>query len=196
MNKVKITFKPSPFSQRILTKSIMANKWPWWLLFWLTVSSFVVLWDVGFILARPHSMEGGKYSHIWAPYPNYYNVDLAYADLNNPWIVAQTYGNIVESALNLFSVLLYFQGSVRLASVVAMNSTMMTFWKTVLYWVVEYCANFVNVGHNTTFDMIFVFIIPNGFWLVVPLACVFWFANYFMHLSTEPAPRATKSKAK
>lgn len=41
---------------------------PRWIRVWLTLSSFVVLWDAGYCFNRPRSMRGGDLSWIWAPY--------------------------------------------------------------------------------------------------------------------------------
>lgn len=163
------------------------TRWPWWLVGWFVLSSIVVLWDVGFILMRPESMEGGEWSWIWKPYPNYYRVDKAYGDMSNHWIRTQTYGNILESALNFISVGMYFSSSTwmnKFAPILGMNAAMMTFWKTVLYWGIEIVSGFENTAHNNLFDAVFIFIIPNGFWLVVPFAIILWFAKYFMSLDS------------
>jgi hypothetical protein len=41
-------------------------KWPTWLKVWILLSSVIVIWDAGFVFARPASMEGGLYT---AAYP-------------------------------------------------------------------------------------------------------------------------------
>ena len=105
-----------------------SSHWPWWVTGWLVLSSIVVLWDVGFVLNRPRSMEGGDLAWIWAPYPNYYNVDRAYGDVANPWIVAQTYGNIIESALNFLCVGMHLSGSAG-ATPLMLITVVMTLWK-------------------------------------------------------------------
>lgn len=163
----------------------MAKVWPLWIVIWLVLSSIIVAWDIGFVLMRPASMEGGEWSWLWAPYSNYYRVDLAYGDLSNHWIRAQTLGNIFESFLNFSAVIFYyspFSSQNRMAPIIGMCSALMTLWKTVLYWVIEYCSNYENTGHNTLFDAVFIFIIPNALWLIFPFLIVMWFAKYFYEL--------------
>jgi len=55
-----------------------------------------------------------------------------------------------------------------LAVLVAYSAAVMTVSKTVLYWMNEYYSGFENIGHNTVTDLIFLWIIPNGAWLVLP----------------------------
>lgn len=39
-----------------------------------------VLYDAGYILLRPHTMEGGSLAPFWAPYHYYQTVDLVYSN--------------------------------------------------------------------------------------------------------------------
>lgn len=48
------------------------------------------------------------------------------------------------------------------APVVGLSSAVMTLSKTVLYWLVEYYCNYCAVGHNNVFDLVLMWIIPNG----------------------------------
>jgi len=41
-------------------------------------------------------------------------------------------------------------------------SAVMMFSKTVLYWFQEYYCGFCAIGHNTTKDLMFLWIVPNG----------------------------------
>jgi len=54
------------------------------------------------------------------------------------------------------------------AVLVAFSAAVMTVSKTVLYWMNEYYSGFENIGHNSLVDLIFLWIIPNGAWLVLP----------------------------
>ncbi|WPG98437.1 Hypothetical protein R9X50_00122700 [Acrodontium crateriforme] len=56
-----------------------------------------------------------------------------------------------------------------LAVLIAYTAATVTFWKTVLYWLIEALSGFDNIGHNTPIDLLFLWIIPNGAWLVLPL---------------------------
>ncbi|TVY18879.1 hypothetical protein LARI1_G004394 [Lachnellula arida] len=56
-----------------------------------------------------------------------------------------------------------------LAALVGYSAGLMTFSKTVLYWLIEYYSGFDNIGHNSLSDIVFLWIIPkccSGAWLV------------------------------
>lgn len=55
-----------------------------------------------------------------------------------------------------------------LAVLVGYSAAVMTVSKTLLYWFNEYYSGFDNIGHNSAQDLIFLWIIPNGAWLVAP----------------------------
>jgi len=44
----------------------------------------------------------------------------------------------------------------------------MSLSKTILYWLQEYYSGYAEVGHNNLERLIFLWIIPNGAWIVVP----------------------------
>jgi hypothetical protein len=49
----------------------------------------------------------------------------------------------------------------------------MTCSKTVLYWLQEYYSTYANIGHNSLGRLIFLWIIPNGLWILLPLLITF-----------------------
>lgn len=55
-----------------------------------------------------------------------------------------------------------------LAVLIAFSSALMTLSKTVLYWLNEAFSGFDNIGHNDFFSLFFLWIIPNGAWIVFP----------------------------
>ncbi|EPE36736.1 hypothetical protein GLAREA_08899 [Glarea lozoyensis ATCC 20868] len=60
-----------------------------------------------------------------------------------------------------------------LAVLVGFSAAVMTVSKTVLYWLNEYYGGFENIGHNKPFDLILLWIIPNGAWLVLPTYIIY-----------------------
>jgi hypothetical protein len=60
-----------------------------------------------------------------------------------------------------------------LAVTVGFATAVMTFSKTVLYWLNEYYSGFDNIGHNPLKDLILLWIIPNGLWLVFPAYMIY-----------------------
>jgi len=59
------------------------------------------------------------------------------------------------------------------AVLVAFSAFVMTLSKTVLYWLCEYFGSYENIGHNAMRELIFLWIIPNGAWLVGPTYLIY-----------------------
>lgn len=49
----------------------------------------------------------------------------------------------------------------------------MTLSKTVLYWLQEYFSSYANIGQNSLSRLVFLWIIPNGLWILFPLLITF-----------------------
>jgi hypothetical protein len=134
-------------------------------------------WDTGYILARPHSFAGGKWHWIWKPYGLYGDIDYIYSrkqyELKNGFTAAQGQCsslksdrsiqrltpaliliqgsmNIVETILNFLYVYMA-TGRPELKAVsplIGLSVALMTFWKTVLYWLqVRQCLHYYMVSH-------------------------------------------------
>ncbi|KAL7934982.1 hypothetical protein V8C35DRAFT_300361 [Trichoderma chlorosporum] len=167
------------------TKSSFAHAPTTATLAWLAISLPLVTWDTGYVLLRPHSMPGGSlHWPIWAPYKLYGEVDHIYGfkafNAGNGFTSAQGFLNAVETLLYLWYFGAWFFSSKRSsagtkvmsgragarAALVGFSAAVMTLSKTVLYWANEYYSGFDNIGHNPLQDLILLWIIPNGAWLV------------------------------
>jgi len=150
----------------------MAVKTYSWVSLWFLLTAPVILWDVGYCFMRPRSMKGGDLHWIWSPYAIYQEVDLVYglpALLEGDGFTnAQSLLNVFETILNL--TYLYYAHVVGWApaTLIGFTSASLTLAKTVLYWLQEYFCNYCAVGHNSFSDLVIYWIIPNGFWLLVP----------------------------
>ncbi|KAK1977751.1 hypothetical protein LZ30DRAFT_600637 [Colletotrichum cereale] len=155
---------------------------------WLLFSLPLVAWDTGYVLLRPWTMPGGHlHWPLWVPYALYGQVDHVYGwkafEARNGFTSAQGALNFVEILMYLAYVWLYLSrgeavggpaGAKKtvggtagaLAVVIGFSAAVMTLSKTVLYWANEYFSGFDNIGHNTMADIISMWIIPNGAWLV------------------------------
>ncbi|KAI1655052.1 hypothetical protein F4813DRAFT_187750 [Daldinia decipiens] len=157
-------------------------------LFWLALSLPLVIWDSGYVLLRPLTMEGGPlHWPLYTPYKLYGEVDHVYGwkafHARNGFTSAQGALNVVETALYLVYVYIYLGSGAAvagratrvlsgrpaaLAIVLAFSAAVMTLSKTALYWLQEYFSGFDNVGHNSMPDLVLMWIIPNGLWLIFP----------------------------
>ncbi|KXJ94277.1 hypothetical protein Micbo1qcDRAFT_231803 [Microdochium bolleyi] len=59
------------------------------------------------------------------------------------------------------------------AVLIAFSAFVMTLSKTVLYWLCEYFSGYDNIGHNSLRELVFLWIIPNGAWLVGPTYLIY-----------------------
>ncbi|KAH6898252.1 hypothetical protein B0T10DRAFT_102363 [Thelonectria olida] len=165
-------------------------------LLWLAISLPLVIWDTGYILGRPHTFEGGSlHWPLWVPYRLYAKVDYVYSrrawDSNNGFSGAQSALNAVETIVYFVYLYLFFShGEVpavggknarrsvsgrngALAVLVGFSAALMTLSKTLLYFAHEYYSGFDNIGHNSVRDLIMLWIIPNGPWIVIPTYMVY-----------------------
>ncbi|KAI1197336.1 hypothetical protein F5X97DRAFT_181222 [Nemania serpens] len=162
-------------------------------LFWLAVSVPLVIWDCGYVLLRPRTMPGGDlHWPLWVPYELYGNVDHVYGwkafNANNGFTGAQGLLNVFETLMYIYYAVVYYRNAAPVAALggrkavvgrkaaiavlIAFAAAIMTLSKTVLYWLCEYYSGFDNIGHNSVQDLIFLWIIPNGAWLVAPMFIV------------------------
>ncbi|KAI0841619.1 hypothetical protein F5Y06DRAFT_194904 [Hypoxylon sp. FL0890] len=158
-------------------------------LLWFAVSLPLVIWDTGYVLLRPLTMEGGSlHWPLYTPYKLYGEVDHVYGwkafRARNGFTAAQGTLNLVETAMYCVYLWLYYNAGASVkgrattrvlsgrpaavAVLMAFSAAVMTLSKTVLYWLNEYFSGFDNIGHNSLPDLILLWIIPNGLWLVFP----------------------------
>ncbi|KJR81400.1 uncharacterized protein SPSK_01235 [Sporothrix schenckii 1099-18] len=162
-------------------------------LLWMAISLPLVIWDTGYVLLRPLTMPGGSlHWPIWSPYALYGEVDHIYGfkawNAGNGFTAAQGVLNLIETTLYLAYVYVWWtrgqpvvaggrKGLVgrpaAWAVTLVLSSAVMTLSKTVLYWLNEYFSGFDNIGQNDIYALIFLWIIPNGLWLVFPTYMVY-----------------------
>ncbi|KAI2469285.1 hypothetical protein F4781DRAFT_230036 [Annulohypoxylon bovei var. microspora] len=160
---------------------------------WLAISLPLVIWDTGYVLLRPLTMEGGPlHQPLYAPYKLYGEVDHVYGwkafHARSGFTSAQGALNVVETLMYLAYLGCYARQGVSvqgratkvlsgkpaaLAVLVAFSAAVMTLSKTVLYWLNEHFSGYDNIGHNSLQDLILLWIIPNGLWLIFPTYMIY-----------------------
>ncbi|KAK3940214.1 hypothetical protein QBC46DRAFT_314157 [Diplogelasinospora grovesii] len=168
-------------------------------LFWMAVSLPLVAWDTGYVLLRPASMPGGSlHWPLWTPYALYGEVDHMYGfkqwNAGNGFTAAQGILNLIETLMYLaYLGLWYFTARPgpttakgrrvltgrpgALAVLLGFSAAVMTVSKTALYWLNEYYSGFDNIGHNNLTDLVLLWIIPNGAWLVFPTLMIYYMGS-------------------
>ncbi len=147
----------------------------WWL--WLTVQLVVVTWDLCYILLRPRTLPGGSLAFLYVPYVLYSTIDLVYGVRNgefNAFGIGQSLMNIAENACYAYGLVQYRRGKKNLAYVLWFGALVATFSKTVLYALVEVGDDNRNVSHNDWNTFIFLYVLPNNVWTIVPGFFVFF----------------------
>jgi len=157
-------------------------------LVWLAISLPLVIWDTGYVLGRPYTMTGGKWhAPFYKPYALYATVDYLYGlpawTRKDGFTGAQGWLNVIETLVYLAYVAIVFstgksQGSSILAkrrvvgreggvaALVGFSAAIMTLSKTVLYWLVLHCAGWEDLKHNDWSTIFWLWIVPNGAWIV------------------------------
>lgn len=158
-----------------------------WATAWAVLGSLVCIWDATYVLTRPRSMAKGDLFHIFTPYAKYITVDPLYGNLQNAFVIAQSCMNYVEITLTLLSVGLYhILGRRNLGCLILLVASVMTWSKTVLYFVHDYFERPLHPPkiplEIPTWEYVFLFIIPSSFWIVLPFACMWSIGRQFLRL--------------
>ncbi|KAM5351148.1 hypothetical protein ACJ41O_003871 [Fusarium nematophilum] len=184
------------------------------ILLWLAVSLPLVAWDTAYVLGRPSTMPGGHlHWPLWVPYELYGKVDHIYGwkawNANNGFTGAQSALNVVETLMYLVYLWLVWarsegEGVARrtvsgrdgaMAVLVGFSAAVMTLSKTVLYWANEYYSGFDNIAHNAPFDIFYLWVLPNGFWLVLPTYMIWVFGSNILDGLTMASGHVTGKMA-
>ncbi|KAK6515855.1 hypothetical protein TWF281_004446 [Arthrobotrys megalospora] len=183
-------------------------------LLWLSISLPLVLWDFSYVMLRPHSMPGGKWHLPWKPYALYCEIDLVYGFQHyydgNGFNPAQSAMNFVETVTYIYYLYLVrrypvgkgevvgFLGSRKLqgreagkAVVWGLIACVATFWKTVIYWLIEILGGYKNIGHNDFNTLFWFWIMTNGPWLVLPSYGIYQFGKEIVDGLSVPAAGGT-----
>ena len=145
---------------------------PKWIIIWLIISTAVVFWDVMFVLLRPASFIGGNLGFLWVPYAKYIKIDTSYADLTNTFVIAQSIMSLFEIAISIIALFLNYFRQFNQACLLAYSALLLTCAKTILIFVIEMVSGLKHVGHNTSFDLIMYYILPNAIWIIIPAAAI------------------------
>ncbi|KAL8673602.1 MAG: hypothetical protein Q9168_002000 [Polycauliona sp. 1 TL-2023] len=145
-------------------------------------------------------MPGGKFHRpFYTPYELYGTVDYMYGwpayESGNGFTLAQGSLNIPETIGYLgylYIFWMYGEGQWALAKgqrrsigggwggfacLLGFSASLLTFGKTVLYALNEHFSDYRYVGHNSFSRLVFLWIIPNGAWVVVPAYMIYVFGT-------------------
>lgn len=91
--------------------------------------------------------------------------------------------NLVEVFLNYVVLAIHISGKSGLSVLLAFMVSTMTFSKTVLYFLVStsLCNGEHFVNHSDWRKTVLLYIIPNGFWIVIPFFCMVATGSILVH---------------
>ena len=147
----------------------MSARLPRWIVVWLLISSALIGWDVAFVLLRPASMPGGALAFLWIPYETYITVDHSYGDLGNGFVWAQAMMSLLELAVLAVGLVLHARRRHAVATLLVFTVSVLTGAKTLLILLIEAVTGGAHVGHNPAADLVLLWLLPNGVWVVMPL---------------------------
>eukprot|EP01080_Neovahlkampfia_damariscottae_P010085 gene10085-2507_t len=165
---------------------------PKWVLLWFLITIFACAYDSAFLILRPRSLEGGDLFKYFSFYTSHYGVaDPKYLDMTSGFVFGQCIMNIAEITLALLSFLLHMIGSYKHSLLLGLISSVMTWSKTVLYFLMDYFD--ATLGGQKTFHMIepihyfiYYYLCLAGPWIVIPfIATVVIYFRLADHLSFD-----------
>lgn len=160
---------------------------PLWIVIWLWITAVIQAYDALFVVLGPLSHDGGRLARLWPGHLLYARFDLRYAGYD-AFGTAQSCANLVEvvAALTAVGLRRRFAGVI-LALVVSVA----TFWKTVLYFGVEIAGGLAMTRHavdrGDLAGFLLIAVLPNLFWLAIPLTVVIALSRQISRVGRPPA---------
>jgi hypothetical protein len=145
------------------------NKLPTLVVLWFVVNAIVVACDMLYVILRPATHPGGKYGDMipfkyWHLYTLY---DKRYGTDDDAWCLVQSYLNGAEVFLQ-FVAIVYSIGGNRKGLMWGLIVSIMTLYKTVIYFAMEAAENFKYTKHNSLQDGLLMVVLPSSFWITIP----------------------------
>ncbi len=164
---------------------------------WIAVGSVICIWDACYILSRPASMFKGSLFWLFQPYAKYITLDPLYGNLNNSFVIAQSYVNCIEVIFGLLSIILFHYcrtiGMKNFSSLLLLLVSVATLAKTILYFINDIVDIPLHPDQHPDniplFDYFFLFLLPNITWVLLPSAIIYNISNQIL-----TALNKTKSK--
>ncbi|KAJ7650788.1 hypothetical protein FB45DRAFT_986647 [Roridomyces roridus] len=162
-----------------------------WISAWFLLTAPLMIWDAGYCLMRPRSMVGGDLHWFWKPYELYGMVDHVYGvkafENGDGFAGAAAILNLLETFANIAYLIGTHVYPIRAAPLVGYTGATMTLAKTVLYSTQEYFCNGCSVGHNSSFNLVAYWILPNLTWMGFT-AAIMWRLGGDMLSAMDRAP--------
>ena len=168
---------------------------PTWVFIWLTISAVIQTYDACYVLLGPLSHAGGPLEPLWPGHVFYGTFDHRYGQFD-AFGSAQSWANLVEVVVIVWPL---FHARRWSGVVVGLIVTVATFWKTVIYFLVEASSGLEmtrqSLERGDIMGFLMVAVLPNLFWIVFPLAVVIALGRQVLRvgraMQDQAAPRGT-----
>ncbi|GAA2004651.1 hypothetical protein GCM10009739_14410 [Microbacterium ulmi] len=135
---------------------------------WLTISAIIQTYDALYVLLGPVSHAGGPLAGMWPGHVFYSSFDHRYAGFD-AFGSAQSWANLVEVIAIVWVLVHRRRWS---GVVVGLIVSVATFWKTVIYFLVEASSGLEmtrqSLERGDIVGFLMVALLPNLFWIVIP----------------------------
>lgn len=142
---------------------------------WFMATTPIVMVDAIFVLTRAlpescadpriHPLEKYFPFKLWSVYASY---DNRYYPNDDAFVTVQSYLNLLEVILGLLAVVLTLLKFHRAGLGLGMIVSVMTVYKTVMYFLMELMEDGKYTKHNTMMENSIMVWLPSSFWIVIP----------------------------
>lgn len=148
---------------------------PWPCYVWILISTLGVIYDTLYIQLRPLTFRHNIYEWKFEPYQLYQFFDTLKVNMDDQFVVIQSWLNVVEVSLLWLIVLISLVPNKRVkfwAAMMLIAVSACVFWKTVIYlW---YDRRFITVSLERLYSIAVAFYyFTIGPWLIFPLLTIF-----------------------
>jgi hypothetical protein len=145
---------------------------PRWVFVWLIVTACIQTYDACYVLLGPLSHAGGPLAGFWPGHVFYSTFDHRYASFD-AFGSAQSWANLLEVVVIVWALAHARRWS---GVVAALLVSVATFWKTVIYFLVEASSGLEmtrqSLESGNLVGFLAVAVLPNLFWIAIPLAVI------------------------
>ncbi|MEP9393465.1 hypothetical protein ABLE92_25060 [Gordonia sp. VNQ95] len=163
---------------------------PQWVVIWFAITAVIQTYDACYVLLGSVSHKGGSMAWLWPGHVFYSSFDHRYAGAD-AFGSAQSWANLLEVL-----VLIWVLSNRRRFSavVVGLIVTVATFWKTVLYFLVEASSGLEmtrqSLERGDIVGFLTVAVLPNLVWIVVPGAVMITLGRQLLRVGRVAATRS------
>jgi len=132
------------------------------------LSSLMLISGAIFVFLVPASIGDGPVAFLWPLENIYCSVEPRFCTNKDPFNLTQSIMTTFEASMGLIAFAFYRLGRHPESLLLCTISCSLTCAKTLLIFVMEYISGLENIGHNSAVTIVFMYIVPNGIWVLCP----------------------------